>query len=67
MLYAGLAQVRVELIDRFGGWDGALKAIMNAQGRTPRGVHPAVLAVSGPDYAAELRKRGFSLTESWLE
>jgi lysine 6-dehydrogenase len=73
------AQVRVELIDRFDdatgftamerttGWDGALKAIMNAQGRTPRGVNPAELAVSGPDYAAELRKRGFSLTEAWLD
>ncbi|MGD8684242.1 MAG: saccharopine dehydrogenase C-terminal domain-containing protein [Chloroflexota bacterium] len=71
------AQVRVELIDRFDeatgftamerttGWDGALKAIMNAHGRTPRGVNPAELAVSGPDYAAELRRRGFSLTETW--
>jgi lysine 6-dehydrogenase len=73
------ARVRVELIDRFDeatgftamerttGWDGALKAIMNAHGRTPRGVHPAELAVSGPDYAAELRVRGFSLTETWLQ
>ena len=72
------AHVRVELIDgydeatgftameRTTGWDGALKAIMNAQGRTPRGVNPAELAVSGPDYAAELRKRGFSLTETFL-
>ena len=69
------ATVKVELIDRFDpetgftamerttGWDGALKAIMNAQGRTPRGVNPAELAVSGPEYAAELRKRGFRLTE----
>jgi lysine 6-dehydrogenase len=72
------AQVRVELIDRLDpetgftamerttGWDGALKAIMNAQGRTPRGVNPAELAVSGPDYAEELRKRGFTLTETYL-
>ena len=37
---------------------------MNAQGVTPRGVHPAELAVPGPQYAAELRKRGFSLTET---
>ena len=71
------ARVKVELIDRFDeatgftamerttGWDGSLKAIMNAQGRTPRGVNPAELAVSGPDYAAKLRKRGFSLTETW--
>ena len=72
------AQVRVELIDRFDeatgftamerttGWDGALKAIMNAHGRTPRGVNPAELAVSGPDYAAELRERGFDLSVEYL-
>ncbi len=72
------AAVQVELIDRFGdatgfsamerttGWDGALKAIMSAQGRTPRGVHPVELAVSRTDYAAELRKRGISLTETYL-
>ncbi len=71
------AQVQVELVDRFDeatgftamerttGWDGALKAILNAHGRTPRGVNPAELAVSGPDYAAELRKRGFSLTATY--
>ena len=73
------AKVKVELIDRFDettgftamerttGWDGALKAIMNAHGRTPRGVNPAELAVSGPDYAKELRKRGFSLTVEYLD
>jgi len=73
------AQVRVELVDRFDeatgftamerttGWDGALKAIMNAHGRTPRGVNPAELAVSGPDYAKELRKRGFDLTVTYLD
>ena len=72
------AAVQVELIDRFDaetgftamerttGWDGSLKAIMNAQGRTPRGVNPAELAVSGPDYVAELRRRGFRLTETFL-
>lgn len=70
------AQVIVELIDRYDkatgltamerttGWDGSIKAIMNAQGMTPRGVHPAELAVPGPQYAAELRKRGFSLTQT---
>jgi lysine 6-dehydrogenase len=73
------ASVKVELIDRLDhetgftamerttGWDGSLKAIMNAQGHTPRGVNPAELAVSGPDYAAELRKRGFDLTEAYLD
>ena len=71
----GPAHALVELIDRFDeatgftamerttGWDGSIKAIMNARGVTPRGVHPAELAVPGPLYAAELRRRGFDLTE----
>jgi lysine 6-dehydrogenase len=70
------AKVVVELIDRYDeatgftamerttGWDGSIKAIMNARGVTPRGVNPAELAVPGPLYAAELRKRDFSLTET---
>jgi len=69
------AEALVELIDRYDerfgftamerttGWDGALKAILNAQGVTPRGVTPAELAIDGPTYAQELRKRGFNLTE----
>ena len=69
------AQALVELIDRYDeatgftamerttGWDGSLKAILNAGGLTPRGVHPAELAVPGPLYAGELRRRGFNLTE----
>jgi lysine 6-dehydrogenase len=71
------AEVVVELIDRFDeptgftamerttGWDGSIKAILNAHGVTPRGAHPAEIAVSGPRYAEELRRRGFSLTETW--
>ena len=71
------ADVVVELIDRFDpatgftamerttGWDGSIKAIMNAHGVTPRGAHPAEVAVPGPLYADELRRRGFSLTETW--
>jgi lysine 6-dehydrogenase len=71
------ASVVVELIDRFDattgftamerttGWDGSIKAIMNARGVTPRGAHPAEIAVPGPLYAEELRRRGFSLTETW--
>jgi lysine 6-dehydrogenase len=71
------ASVVVELIDRFDavtgftamerttGWDGSIKAIMNAHGVTPRGANPAEIAVPGPLYAAELRRRGFSLTETW--
>jgi lysine 6-dehydrogenase len=71
------ARVVVELIDRYDeatgftamerttGWDGSIKAIMNARGVTPRGVNPAEIAVPGPLYAAELRKHGFSLTETF--
>lgn len=70
------AEVVVELIDRYDeatgftamerttGWDGSLKAILCAQGVVPRGVHPAEIAIPGPHYAAELRRRGFSLTEA---
>jgi lysine 6-dehydrogenase len=73
------ARVVVDLIDRYDeatgftamqrttGWDGSIKAILNARGATPRGVHPAELAVPGPLYAAELRKRGFSLTETFTD
>lgn len=70
------AEALVELIDRYDpatgftamerttGWDGAIKAIMNAHGVTPRGVVSAEVAVPADRYAAELRRRGFSLTES---
>ncbi len=68
------AGVVVELIDRMDpvtgftamerttGWDGSIKAIMNAQGVTPRGANPAELAVPPALYAEALRARGFSLT-----
>ena len=71
------SQVMIDLIDyydeatgftamqRTTGWDGSIKTILNAQGVTPRGVNPAEIAVSGPLYANELRKRGFSLTETF--
>jgi lysine 6-dehydrogenase len=70
------AQVLLDLVDRLDertgftamqrttGWDGSIKAIMNVQGVTPRGVHPAELAVPGPLYVAELRKRGFDFAET---
>jgi hypothetical protein len=52
-------------MERTTGWDGAITAILNAQGVTPRGVHPVELAVPGKRFAEELRKRGFSLKESF--
>lgn len=70
------ARVLLDLIDRFDtatgftamerttGWDGSIKAIMNAHGVTPRGVNSAEVAVPGPAYVAELHKRGFWLSET---
>ncbi len=70
------ARVVVELIDRLDaatgftamerttGWDASIKTIMNAQGITPRGAHPAETAVPPALYAEEIRRRGFSLTEA---
>lgn len=71
------AQVQLDLIDHYDevtgftamerttGWDGSIKTILNAQLVTPRGVNPAEIVVPGPLYVAELRKRGFNLTETF--
>ena len=70
------AQVLLDMIDRFDpitgftamerstGWDGSIKAILNAQGVTPRGVIPGEVAIPGDRYVEELRQRGLSLTET---
>ncbi len=70
------AQVLLDMIDRYDettgftamerstGWDGSIKAIMNARGITPRGVNPAEAAVPGGLYVEELRRRGFWLGET---
>jgi lysine 6-dehydrogenase len=70
------AQALVELIDHYDpdtgftamerttGWDASIKAIMTVQGHTPRGVHPAEIAVPPERYVEELRRRGFALRES---
>jgi hypothetical protein len=52
-------------MERTTGWDASIKTIMNAQRVTPRGVNPAEIAVAGLPYVAELRRRGFSLTETF--
>ncbi len=69
------AEALVELIDYFDeatgftamqrttGWDGAIVAIMNARGQTPRGAKPVEIAVPPQLFVDELKKRGFSLTE----
>lgn len=51
-------------MERTTGWDGSIKAILNTHGVTPRGINPAEVGVPDPVYAAELSKRGFSLTET---
>jgi lysine 6-dehydrogenase len=70
------AQVLLDMIDRFDpitgftamerstGWDGSIKTILNAHGVTPRGVIPGEIAVPGGRYVEELRRRGFSLSET---
>ena len=75
--FGDAAQVQLDLIDRYDeatgftamerttGWDASIKTIMNAQRVTPRGVNPAEIAVPGLTYVAELRRRGFSLTETF--
>jgi lysine 6-dehydrogenase len=50
-------------MERTTGWDGAIVAIMNARGVTPRGVKPVEVAVPVAPFVAELRRRGFALTE----
>ena len=69
------AESMVELIDyydeatgftamqRTTGWDGAIVAIMNAKGHTPRGVKPVEIAVPTQQFVDQLKRRGFSLTE----
>ncbi len=71
------AEVLVELIDRYDpdtgftamerttGWDASIKTVMSARGQTPRGVHPAEIAVPPALYVEELRRRGFSLREGF--
>jgi lysine 6-dehydrogenase len=50
-------------MQRTTGWDGAIVAIMNARGQTPRGARPVEVAVPPQLFVDELRRRGFSLTE----
>jgi lysine 6-dehydrogenase len=72
-------EVIVDLFDRFDeatgftamerttGWHAAIISQAQAHGRTPRGGVPVELALSGPDFAAELAKRGFDLRVNWAE
>lgn len=69
------AEVVVELLDyydaetgftamqRTTGWHASIMAIAMARGVTPRGAKPVELALSGPYFAAEMKKRGFQVRE----
>ncbi len=50
-------------MERTTGWDGAIVAIMNARGQTPRGVHPVETGVPAALFVEEMKKRGFPITE----
>jgi lysine 6-dehydrogenase len=70
-----VAEAQVDLVDyydeltgftameRTTGWDGAIVAQMMARGETPRGAVPVELAVDPAKFVAQLRRRGFALTE----
>ena len=65
-LYLGAAEKSAARVNRLlGREDAAIKPIMNAHGHTPRGVHPAEVAVPPQPYVEELRRRGFALRESF--
>ncbi|MDL2298899.1 saccharopine dehydrogenase NADP-binding domain-containing protein, partial [Synergistaceae bacterium OttesenSCG-928-D05] len=51
-------------MERTTGWDGAIVAIMNAHGVTPRGANNVENAVPGDKFVEELKKRGFNVQES---
>jgi len=71
------AEVILEVIDYFDdatgftsmerttGWHAAIVAILMAKGITPRGAKPVEIAVPGPLFAAEMRKRGLPLEEKF--
>ena len=50
-------------MERTTGWHGAIVAIMNARGQTPRGVKSVETGVPAQLFVDEIRKRGLSLTE----
>jgi len=52
-------------MERTTGWHAAIICAAQARGQTPRGGVPVELALSGPAFAEELRKRGFNLSVKW--
>jgi lysine 6-dehydrogenase len=52
-------------MERTTGWHAAIMAGFIARQQTPRGSIPVELAVPGPLFVEEFRKRGFDLREQW--
>jgi lysine 6-dehydrogenase len=50
-------------MERTTGWHGAIVAIMNARGQTPRGVKPVEVGVPAKLFVDEMKRRGISMTE----
>ena len=50
---------------RTTGWHAAIICAAQARGQTPRGGVPVELALPGPAFAEELRKRGLDLRVNW--
>ncbi len=48
-------------MERTTGWHAAIMAGFIARGQTPKGGVPVELAVPGPLFAEEFRRRGFDL------
>ncbi len=48
-------------MERTTGWHAAIMAGLIARGQTPKGAVPVELAVPGPTFVEEFRKRGFTL------
>lgn len=56
-------ETRFTAMERTTGWHGAIVAIMNARGQTPRGVKPVETGVPAQLFVDEMKKRGLSLSE----
>ncbi len=51
-------------MERTTGWHASIVAIMMAKHETPRGAKPLEVAVLGPSFVSQMRRRGIKLTES---
>lgn len=56
-------ETKFTAMERTTGWHASIVAIMMAGHETPRGAKPLEVAVSGPSFVTEMRRRGIKLTE----